>query len=230
MQRTIKYILTDIEGTTTSIDFVHKELFPYFIENVDLLRTTLSTHPRIDAILDSVKTTVLEEENIFLEREFCIDKLVYWCQTDRKHPALKEAQGLVWQLAYEKGEVKGHFYADVLPALEAWKAKGLNIGIYSSGSVGAQKLIVTYSVFGNISNYFSNYFDTAVGHKREVNSYKNIQAALGIPANEILFLSDITEELNAAQTAGMQTIQLVRGAAVENSTHKQVKSFSDIIL
>ena len=230
MENTIKYILTDIEGTTTSIDFVHKELFPYFVEHIDLLRTTLSQDPKIIKALEAVKATVLEEEGIVLEREFCIDKLVYWCQTDRKHPALKEAQGIVWKLAYEKGEVKGHFYEDVLPALQSWTAQGLKLGIYSSGSVGAQKLIVAYSIFGDISAYFSNYFDTAVGHKREIQSYQNIQQSLNIPAENILFLSDITQELDAAKAAGMQTIQLVRNAPVTDSIHTQVSSFAQIKL
>jgi enolase-phosphatase E1 len=220
----ISYILTDLEGTTTSIHFVHEVLFPYFLRNIQQL-AHLQDLEEVQAAFERVKLTAANEHRTALDTQGCIDLLRYWTETDRKEPDLKKLQGILWREGYEKGELKGHFYPDVVPALARWQSAGIRIGIYSSGSVAAQKLLVKYSEYGDLSAFFSDYFDTAVGHKRETLSYQNIQADLNIAAENILFLSDITEELDAAQAAGMQTIQLARSGTVANSSHRQVSDF-----
>jgi enolase-phosphatase E1 len=233
----IKYILTDLEGTTTSIHFVHKVLFPYFLSHKALAESILGAPAQAQILADILETA--KTERIELPNSSAASAnpavasatslLARWCEEDRKHPALKAMQGLVWAAGYQSGELKGHFYADVPTALARWESQNISLGIYSSGSVGAQKLLVTYSEFGDLSAYFANYFDTAVGHKREVKSYQNIQVQLNIAAENILFLSDIKEELDAAAAAGMQTIHLVREGDLYDSGHSQLRDFNEIL-
>jgi enolase-phosphatase E1 len=123
--------------------------------------------------------------------------------------------------------IKGHVYEDVAPALKYWKESGIQLGVFSSGSIAAQKLIFGYSVAGDLTPYFSAYFDTTSGGKREVETYIKISQELNIQPSEILFLSDIIEELEAAQQAGLLTIQLVRPGTIANWKNT-ASSFSDI--
>jgi enolase-phosphatase E1 len=116
----------------------------------------------------------------------------------------------LWKKGYEEGTIKGHVYPDVEPALRKWKADGISLGVFSSGSVQAQKLLFGYSEAGNLLDCFSVYFDTTTGTKRDSSTYKTIAEQLNLGTSEILFLSDIREELEAAEHAGMRTIQLVR--------------------
>lgn len=224
----MKYILMDVEGTTTSISFVHDVLFPYSAERLKSYVEKHQSDPNIQEVLLKTQSTVREEEDLNLNREALVEKLLEWIRIDRKHSALKKLQGLIWHEGYASGEIKGHVYEEVPAALKSWKAAGLELGIYSSGSVEAQRSLFGHSLFGDLNSLFSHNFDTAVGGKREVQSYKNILETLKHLPQDVLFLSDITEELDAAKAAGMQTIQLVRGEAVPDSNHKQVKNFSEI--
>ncbi len=226
----MKYILTDVEGTTTSISFVHDTLFPFAKERLKSFIQKTSRDPEVQEILRQTKQTVATETQREIDDDEACDQLLYWIEIDRKHPALKALQGMIWEEGYLSGAIKGHVYDDVPGALKAWSEKGLLLGVYSSGSVKAQHSIFEHSVAGNLRPYFSNHFDTAVGHKREVESYKNIAAELKIPASEILFLSDIKEELDAARTAGMHTVQLVRQDNVILGNHQTAKSFKEIQL
>lgn len=225
----IKFILTDIEGTTTSISFVADTLFPYFLEHIDELKNQLKD-PFVQEQLAVAKATVQKEENKIIGDEKAIEYLAKWCREDRKHPALKSLQGMIWKAGYLNGQLKGHLYSEVEAVLKKWKAEGIDLGIYSSGSVPAQKLLFGYSEAGDITPLFSAFFDTKVGHKREVDSYQNIQKELGISANEILFLSDVDPELDAAKEAGYQTCKLVRPGTGPSSKHKTVGTFEDIDL
>jgi enolase-phosphatase E1 len=225
----IQYILTDIEGTTTSISFVHDVLFPYSTQQLPSWVRSHRSEARVQAALQGVADTVAREQARETDEAAQIAQLLLWIAEDRKHPALKTIQGYLWKDGYETGAFKSHVYADVAPALARWKAQGLSIGVYSSGSVPAQRLLFGYSEVGDLQPYFSDYFDTAVGHKREVASYQNIQKALGVSADAILFLSDIPEELDAAQAAGMQVLHLLRPGTAGCDRHKGVSSFAEIL-
>ena len=224
----MKYILTDVEGTTTSISFVHETLFPFAKINLQNFVQHNLNKIEVQNILSQTKKTALEEDQKVLDDNEACDLLLHWIEIDRKHAALKNLQGLIWEQGYASGEIKGHVYKDVPMALEIWKNKGLSIGVYSSGSVKAQHLIFEYSTEGNLRPFFSDHFDTVVGHKREVSSYLNIAKILNIDPSEILFLSDIKEELDAARLAKMDTLQLVRQSNVILGGHKTVTSFSEI--
>ncbi|MGZ3787329.1 MAG: acireductone synthase [Bacteriovorax sp.] len=224
----MKYILMDVEGTTTSISFVHDVLFPYSYERLKSYIETHLSDPAILNVLDETKNTVREEENLVLDQGGLIEKLLGWIKADRKHPALKKVQGLIWKEGYSSGELKGHVYEDVPLALKKWKEQGQGLGIYSSGSIEAQKVLFTYSIFGDLNSLFSNNFDTGIGHKRDSKSYQNILVELKMDASDVLFLSDMAEELDAAKVVGMQTMQLVRQGIVPHAGHLQVRSFSEI--
>lgn len=200
----IKYILMDVEGTTTSINFVHQVLFPYAKLNL------LNFLDKYEELCLEELAQVSLEANQKLTNTQAAKILETYIEQDIKHTALKSLQGKIWKIGYESGEIKGHVYNDVLPAFKKWKSDGITLGIYSSGSVLAQKLIFGHSEAGDLTHYLSNHFDTNIGHKREVQSYINIAHKLGLNPSEVLFLSDIAEECEAAQKAGLQVSQLIR--------------------
>lgn len=224
----MKYILTDVEGTTTSISFVHEVLFPYASLKLRSFVHKSLENSEVKSILEETLKTAREESDKNLTVDEVCDLLLYWIKTDRKHPALKNLQGLIWEEGYASGEIKGHIYEDVPLTLSNWKNKGLTLGVYSSGSVKAQHLIFEFSTAGNLRPFFSHHFDTAVGHKREVASYTNIAKELNLKPSEILFLSDLKEELDAARDAGMMTTQLVRLDNVVLGNHLQAKDFAEV--
>ena len=222
------FILTDIEGTTTSVSFVYDVLFPYFRENMQKVRTMLHL-PEVQAIFRETIRLAQETENkIIATKEDVIETLIRWSNEDKKITPLKDLQGILWKEAYETGIIKGHVYDDVAPALKAWKDAGLQLGVFSSGSIAAQKLIFGYSVSGDLTPYFSAYFDTTTGGKREVETYIKISQELKIQTSDILFLSDIIEELQAAQKAGLHTMQLTRPGTIANWKNT-ANAFSDIL-
>lgn len=226
----IRYILTDIEGTTSSIDFVHKVLFPFSEERLPSFIQKYASEPEVTASLEVARKTMLEEGKEAGNLDDIIEEMLLWIEDDRKHTALKKIQGMIWKEGYENGSIKGHIYPDVPGALKHWKENGLNLGVFSSGSVDAQKLLFSHSDFGNLSHYFSHHFDTETGPKREKKSYELIAQKLSVTPSEILFLSDIEEELNAAREAGYHTVQLVRHGTTPSERHKQAKDFSDIVI
>ena len=224
----VKFILTDIEGTTTSVSFVYEQLFPYFRSNIYKIKNLIHLEEVKEALEQTQK--LASEDNVILENiDQQIAQLLKWSLEDKKITPLKTLQGVLWEEGYVSGEIKGHVYPDVAPALKTWKANGIDLGVFSSGSVAAQKLIFGYSVNGNLTPYFSAYFDTKTGGKRDVITYRKIAEILEIQPEMILFLSDIIEELQAAKDAGFQTIQLVRSENTAN-WEKSVLDFLEIIL
>lgn len=202
----IKAIVTDIEGTTSSIDFVQQVLFPYARLHMRAFLREQAGNDEVQRLLAEVE----QVENRDLSLSEAADVLERWIDEDRKLTPLKALQGMIWRRGYEAGELKGHVYADTPAALRGWQASGLRLYVYSSGSVEAQKLIFGYTEHGDLTPLFSGYFDTRVGGKRESQSYRNILQQIGLPGEQVLFLSDIGEELDAAQAAGMKTCQLLR--------------------
>ena len=225
---TIKAILTDIEGTTTDINFVHKVLFPYARKNLPAFVREHQAEEAVAFEIEQVRTQMGQPD---ADLEAVIEQLLAWIDSDTKATPLKTLQGLIWMGGYSEGDFSGHVYADAKAGLERWKDAGLNLYVFSSGSVKAQKLIFGYSDFGDMCPLFSGYFDTKAGAKREAQAYQTIAAEIGLPAEQILFLSDVTEELDAAKTAGMHTCLLVRGEQPDNlQCHPQAINFDEIKL
>jgi enolase-phosphatase E1 len=224
----IKAILTDIEGTTSSISFVKDVLFPYARKRLPAFVETHSDKPEVQHWLHEAAK---EAGLVSATREEIIDLLIAWIDADRKSTALKALQGMIWEAGYTDGEYSAHVYAEVPARLRAWRDAGKRLYVYSSGSIAAQKLLFGHTDAGDLTPLFSGYFDTETGTKRDARSYQRIAEAIDLPASEILFLSDITEELDAARTAGMQTTLLARapGRCPDGSAHRCVADFDAIV-
>ena len=198
-------ILTDIEGTTSSISFVKDMLFPYARRALPAFVAEHGAEPEARRWLD-----VVTAESEARSDQQIVETLQSWIDQDRKHTALKALQGMIWQAGYEDADFTAHLYPDAAPALRQWHAEGLLLYVYSSGSVSAQRLFFGHSDAGDLRPLFSGWFDTEVGGKREAGSYRSIAAAIGRAPQQILFLSDVVEELDAAREAGMDTVLVDR--------------------
>ncbi|MEA2601559.1 MAG: enolase-phosphatase [Acidobacteriota bacterium] len=205
----IRAVLTDIEGTTTSISFVYDVLFPYAAARLDEYcgrRSDPKPEPELAEALARLRQEQEEQE----EEAPLADYARRLMAEDRKSTGLKLLQGVIWEEGYRSGALRGHVYPDVPGALAAWRAAGRRLRVFSSGSVRAQRLLFGHSDFGDLTPLFEGFHDTTIGPKREAASYAAIAAAFGLPAGEVLYLSDVTEELDAAAAAGLRTGLLVR--------------------
>ncbi|MGO1749962.1 MAG: acireductone synthase [Marinobacter sp.] len=221
----IRVILTDIEGTTSSISFVHDVLFPYAAEHLPAFIRKQQAAPGVSEQLDLVADdSGIDRKDI----EALIETLQMWIREDRKATSLKTLQGMVWQQGYQQGELKGHIYEDAALYLQHWHDRGLRLYVYSSGSVKAQKLIFGFSEAGDLTPFFSGYFDTRIGGKKEPEAYRNIVNELGVEAETILFLSDVEAELKAADTAGLKTAWLVRDAELPETGRFVARDFAQV--
>jgi enolase-phosphatase E1 len=229
----IRAILTDIEGTTSSISFVKDVLFPYARRALPAFVAARSNEPGVRRWLDAVAT----ENGGMCDDRMIVEVLQGWIDEDRKHTALKALQGMIWADGYRSADFTAHIYPDAAPALTAWKESGIPLYVYSSGSIPAQRLFFGHSDAGDLTPLFSGWFDTEIGGKRDPDSYRKIAEAIGIAPSEILFLSDVVEELDAAREAGLATVLIDRrddypqprtGDAAHG--HARVESFADVAL
>jgi enolase-phosphatase E1 len=199
-------ILTDIEGTTSSISFVKKVLFPYARREMPRFVRERGNDPCVRGFLDAVAV----EHGSMCDDEMIAEVLQGWIDEDRKHTALKALQGILWENGYRSGALTAHVYPDAAAALRRWHDTGHVLAVYSSGSVAAQKLFFGYSEAGDLTHLFSAFFDTQIGHKRDAQSYRSIANALSRKPADVLFLSDTVEELDAARNAGTRTVLVDR--------------------
>lgn len=230
----MKAILLDIEGTTTPIDFVHKTLFPY-----SEARISRFVHANYNSL--AAEIAQIEFERV-ADVEYpghldnaspnsISDYLEYLIGLDRKSTPLKTIQGKIWQEGYESGELMSDIFDDVPRAFERWRSEGRTIAIYSSGSILAQKMLFSYTNHGDLTPYISAYFDTNSGHKRDAESYRHIAERINFEPGEILFISDIEDELDAAKEAGFDTLLSVRdgNASAGEPKHPVILSFDEVI-
>ena len=223
----IQAILTDIEGTTSSIRFVHDVLFPYARERMAAFVRAHAEQPQVAAELDAVR----REAGVALDLDGVIQQLIAWIDADRKSTPLKALQGRIWEEGFRNGDFTGHVYADAVRHLKQWQARGIALYVFSSGSVQAQRLLFGHSDAGDLTPLFSGFYDTRIGAKRDAPAYSAIASDIGLAPANILFLSDIEGELDAARSAGMQTLWLVRDAEPDPAAaHRQVKDFDAIPL
>lgn len=222
----IRVVLTDIEGTTSSISFVHEVLFPYATEHMaEFVRDNAADNPAVREQLDAVaRQSGQPPEDV----DKLVDVLLNWIREDRKETSLKALQGMLWEQGYQKGAFKGHVYPDAAEYLTHWHDRGLRLYVYSSGSVKAQKLIFGFSEFGDLTPYFSGYFDTRMGAKKESASYQNILDELGVEPATVLFLSDVEAELEAAEAVGIRTAWLVREGELPKTNRPVMRDFAEV--
>jgi enolase-phosphatase E1 len=224
-------ILTDIEGTTSSISFVKDVLFPYARRALPAFVRARGREPEVRKWLD----TVAAENGGICSDDVIVEMLQGWIDQDRKHTALKALQGMIWDDGYRSADFTAHMYPDAAQALPQWHQAGHALAVFSSGSVAAQKLLFGHSDAGDLAPLFDAFFDTEIGHKREAGSYRRIADTLGRAPGQIMFLSDVVEELDAARDAGLRTILVDRredypeprlGEAAHG--HRRVESFAEI--
>ncbi|HET9122311.1 MAG TPA: acireductone synthase [Acidiferrobacteraceae bacterium] len=218
-------IVTDIEGTTSSLSFVRDVLFPYARAALPEFIAAHGTEPPIRALLDEARVTAGLPPDAPLTALVAL--LQGWIDQDLKIPALKALQGFIWRQGYEEAAFQGHVYEDAAARLHAWHEQGLRLYVFSSGSVAAQRLLFRYSCCGDLEPLFAGFFDTRTGAKRAPDAYRSIAAATGCEAQRLLYLSDVAEELTAARSAGLNTVLVDRGAA---ATGPCVRDFSEIVL
>ncbi len=211
-------VVTDIEGTTTPIAFVRDTLFPYARARLE------------QAIGRPDAAGIVAEIAQMVPGVPVLDTLNHWMDDDAKVGPLKALQGLIWDSGYADGSIKGDIYPDVAPMLRRWVRGGIRLHVYSSGSVPAQKLLFGNTVDGDLTGLFQGFFDTRVGGKREPESYDRICIGINVPPAEVLFLSDIEAELDAAAAAGLRTCQLVRpqDGTVASDRHQVAVDFPEV--
>jgi enolase-phosphatase E1 len=238
----VQAILLDIEGTTTPIDFVFRTLFPFARQRLEKFLLEHGSAPGIredvDALRMQHRADAAEQFNpprwvddspgaeLASAAAYC----AWLIDRDSKCSALKSLQGKIWQEGYRTGDLRGEVFPDVPPALARWSRQGKIICIFSSGSVLAQKLLFGSTAAGDLTGFLRAHFDTTTGPKNAPGSYLRIAEALAVEAQNVLFISDIEKELDAARDAGMQTMLCVRAASTERiaSAHRVVHSFEEI--
>lgn len=240
LNRDIRAVLLDIEGTTTPISFVHQILFSYarlhvknfLAEQFDsaevLADLAKLRHEHAVDLEQGLKPPELFEGTRDAEIDSLVEYVNWLIDRDRKSTGLKSLQGKIWKEGYRNGALKAQVFADVPPAFERWRHAGLSINIFSSGSALAQRLLFAHTEAGDLTNFIDNYFDTTVGSKQDSDSYQRIAAALNLRASEVLYISDVAGELDAAKATGVQTLLCVRpGNQPQPSAerYKRVESF-----
>jgi enolase-phosphatase E1 len=227
----IRAILLDIEGTTTPIEFVHQVLFPYARARIHDYLQQHADDPAVRADVALLRDEYAAETQFPDLPPWNPEAYVYWLMDrDRKSTGLKALQGRIWEEGYRAGVLKGKVYPDVRPALERWHRAGKTIAIFSSGSVQAQRNLFANTTAGDLSSFLSGYFDTTTGPKREARSYRQIAAVLRQESRDMLFISDVTAELDAAREAGMRTALCVRdlASAAPAINHPRIRSFAEL--
>jgi enolase-phosphatase E1 len=226
-------ILLDIEGTTTPIAFVKDVLFPFARSNAASFLAAHRQEAEVQADLALLEEERRRERQDGAPPPESSDPLpfLFWLMDrDRKSTALKALQGRIWRDGYQSGALVSEVYPDVVPALARFRATGIDVSIFSSGSVLAQRLLFAHTNGGDLRPYFSAYFDTTTGGKKEPASYTRIASELGLAPGQVLFVSDAAEELDAAEQAGMEVALCVRPGTPQPtaSRHRIVRSLDEI--
>ena len=213
----IRGVVLDIEGTTTPIAFVHDVLFSYARTHV---KNYLEKHAETENVRKDIELLRAEHASdlrngnrpppVTTQIESIVNYVNWLIDLDRKSSGLKSLQGKIWHEGYADGTLRSQVFPDVAPAFARWRVAGLNISIFSSGSALAQQLLFAHTESGDLTSFISNYFDTSIGKKGEAESYRRIAETIGLPARELLFVSDVVTELAAANEAGMKTVLSIR--------------------
>jgi enolase-phosphatase E1 len=235
-------ILLDIEGTTSSVSFVYDVMFPYVRRELDQYLRAHWNSPDLSAACDTIARDAGHESlatwsgadaDDERRQQLVRDEVIRLMDGDVKATGLKQLQGLSWRAGFESGEMQAHVYDDVTPALEAWNRAGLDVRIYSSGSIAAQKLFFGHTIHGSLLHHFRGHYDTTTGPKKDAASYTQIAAEFGLYPSEILFISDVPAELDAAHAANLQTALCIRpgnAAVAAAHGHAEVTQFDQVRL
>jgi enolase-phosphatase E1 len=214
-----QYVLMDIEGTLISVAFVRDILFPFAKQRLPPFLQERRHDPNVLHWTKVCQDTIEHETGTRPAYEELPAMLTGWIDQDRKLGCLKALQGMIWDEGYRQRAFAPELYGDVLPVLTQWRASGIRLGIYSSGSKQAQHLLFTHTNAGDVTSLFEHFFDTSVGEKRTASSYRTISEQIGLPPHHILFLSDTERELDAAALTGFRTAHIVRPGTDASTRH-----------
>lgn len=217
-----KVVLVDIEGTISSQSYVLEVLYPYSRIRFEAWLAEHAGTAEAEAII--------AETRLLSGHDDVIRALEEWQDADLKKPPLKKLQGLIWDSGYAEGAFKGHLYEDAFTALSAWKARGLPVYVFSSGSIKAQTQFFENSQFGDARPLFAGHFDTDIGAKVEAGSYRRIAEALKLAPGELVFFSDNPKELAAATAAGLQIVHVLREDTVSVPHYAEIRSFAEVAI
>ncbi|HEU4681348.1 MAG TPA: acireductone synthase [Gemmatimonadales bacterium] len=226
----------DIEGTTTPIDFVHKTLFGHARARVSGFLERHWSDPEVRDDVARLKAEHAAESSqpappSWRDDAAGVVAYVHWLMDrDKKSTGLKSLQGKIWEEGYRADDLRSVVYPDVPPALERWRRQGIDVAIFSSGSVQAQRSLFANTAAGDLTGYIRAYFDTTTGPKTAPQSYADIAAALERAPSEVLFFSDVAAELDAARAAGMRTALCVRttGSAPSTGAHPVISALDQL--
>jgi enolase-phosphatase E1 len=222
--RSVSAILLDIEGTTSDKRFVAETLFPYARARI---KAFVDAHARDGEVAAAVSFMRAKLGRTDATAEEIGTELERWIDEDRKEEPLKSLQGLIWKAGYDSGKLIAHIYADVPNALERWQGAAKRIAIFSSGSVAAQKLLFAHTELGDLTRYFSGYFDLSTGPKSEAASYVKIAKALDHAPSDIHFYSDAPREVEAALAAELIATLVERDGPIEaNPSFRRIQDFT----
>jgi len=235
----VRTILLDVEGTTTPLDFVYKVLFPYAGSHVQGFLERHGASPDVQQDLNALRQENLEDARRGLKppalsHDEATESLVAYVEwlilRDRKSTPLKSLEGKIWEEGYRSGELRSWIFEDVPPALKRWHEEQRTVSIFSSGSVLAQRLLFGHTTAGDLTRYLSFYFDTTVGSKTDPGSYEKIATVLRSSTLDMLFITDVTAELDAAKAAGLQTLLCLRpgNRPQPANTYKLIRSFTEV--
>ena len=235
----VRLVLLDIEGTTTPIAFVHDVLFQYARARLNAYLRAHAAEDELRGVVATLRVEWLEDAKAKLEPPAwaladlpAAARYLDWLMDrDRKSPGLKRLQGDIWRAGYRDGTLKGEVFADVPLALKRWRDAGLDVAIYSSGSVAAQKMLFSTTAHGDLTAFLTGFFDTAIGPKIATDSYCRIASVTGREPARILFLSDAPAELAAARAGGCQVLLAVRPGnqpVKEEPADRVIRSFEEI--
>jgi enolase-phosphatase E1 len=218
-------VVIDIEGTVGSIRFVKEVLFPFARQRLRSFVIEHGAEPAVAGVLRSVATECgLEVTDV----DGLVTQLERWSDEDRKATPLKALQGMIWAGGYRRGELTAHLYDDAVAALKRWAVSRLPVHVYSSGSIAAQKLYFAHTPAGDLTSGLAGYFDTTTGPKQAPDSYRRIANAVGRPVGDLLFLSDVGAELEAAVAAGFRAVQVRREALLKDQFEPWIASFDEL--
>jgi enolase-phosphatase E1 len=234
--RGITAVVLVIEGTTTPISFVHETLFPYARRALERFVREHAAKPELAHVFRSLRADWIADaagsdapppwpDDAAGEQQ--VAAIVGYCawlmDRDRKASGLKELQGVIWD---GEGTLHGEVFDDVPDALRRWRAEGIAVAIYSSGSVLAQQLLFRSTPFGDLTPLIDAYFDTTVGGKRDPESYRRIAGALDRSPAQLLFVSDVAAELAAARAAGWHAVLCVRPGNTPTEDEQSIADFN----
>lgn len=226
----IRYVLMDIEGTLISVSFVRETLFPFAKHRLASFLHERRHDPDVLQWTAVCQDVIEHETGTRPSFEELSVTLTEWMDQDRKLAGLKALQGMIWDEGYQQRAFAPELYGDVLPAFTQWRARGIRLGIYSSGSEQAQRLLFAHTNAGDVTSLLEHFFDTSVGEKKTASSYRKISEQIGLPPQHILFLSDAECELDAAASAGFRTAHIVRPGTDASARHPIHSDLTHLLL